>query len=83
MLRGVLSFSIPAMLAGLAMMLLGSISLWFVQRLSGEKEAGFFQAYFQLCQPIPVLATTVWGVLFTYAAVHWERQERDLAAQPA
>ncbi len=79
MLRAVLKFSIPAMLAGLAMMLLGSISLWFVQRFSGEKETGLFQAYFQLCQPIPVLATTIWGVLFTYAAVHWERQEKDLA----
>ena len=79
MLRGVLRFSIPAMLAGLAMMLLGSISLWFVQHFGGRKTARFFQAFFQFCQPIPILATTVWSVLFTYAAVHWEHKETDLA----
>ena len=79
MLRRVLRYSIPAMGAGLAAMVLGYVSLWFVQRLGGEAQAGLFQAYFQLCQPISILAATIWGVLFTYAAVHWEEQDSPLA----
>jgi O-antigen/teichoic acid export membrane protein len=79
MLRRVLRFSLPALGAALAAMLLGYVSLWFVQREGGERQAGIFQAYSQLCQPIAILAATIWGVLLPYAAVHWERQERELA----
>jgi O-antigen/teichoic acid export membrane protein len=74
-----LAFSAVSMVGGLIALVQGYVSLWFVQRYHHEEGAALYQAYFVLCQAIPVLASTVWVVVFSHASMHWEQGRRDLA----
>lgn len=78
-LRRLLIFSGVSLAGGLIWQAQSYTSLWFIQRFHGEQGAGTYQAYFGLCQAIPVLAMTVWAVVLSHVSMHWEADSRDLA----
>jgi len=70
-------FGSVAMLAGLAWQGGGHVTTWFIHRYHGSDVLGVYMPLRQICQPIWILSTIIWPVVFAYVAVRWESGRRD------
>ena len=78
-LKRLLGYGFASLLATLSLQAVGYLSFFLTSRWQGKAEGGVFHAFWLLSQPILVLANAAWAVIFTYAARHWETDNRKMA----
>jgi len=80
-LRRVLRFGAVNLLGGVLWLAAGYVSFWLASKEYGQAEAGLFNAFLRLGQPLALLANAAWAVVFTHVARRWEQGQPKWALQ--
>ena len=74
-------FGLMAMVGGLAWLAVQRVSLYLVNQNFDKADLGVFGFFLQLSQPVFMLSSAAWVVMFAHVARQWEQESQAAATQ--
>ncbi|HUT61722.1 MAG TPA: hypothetical protein VNA25_28120 [Phycisphaerae bacterium] len=74
-----LRFGLVAMVGNTLWVVANQISFWLTSHRYSPAEGSVFHVFMSLSQPVILISTAAWTVIFAHIARHWEGGRRDMA----